>query len=208
MKFQWVKQLATNQFQRSIRLTIQSLTGKDEWMFCQQCGARQPDQANFCAKCGARMINASTVADAKLKSPTDGDQALPNESKQNAAGGTRRCPYCAELVQTQAIMCRYCGKSLAPNSPLPTEGSATPDFSHLPEYYREEFEKIHSSGEKYKGKFNGWAFLISPLWALSKGLWLSALICCAAVILGGGLAPLSIGAYADLEATICTIVKK
>jgi len=100
-----------------------------------------------------------------------------------SAEPARRCPYCAELVQPQAIICRHCGKALSPNAPLPTSPAATPDFSHLPEYYRDEFTKIHASGEKYKGKFNGAAFAFGGLWALTKGLWLSVLVCVAAVLI-------------------------
>lgn len=43
-------------------------------------------------------------------------------------------------------------------------------------YYRQEFEKIISSTENYKGKWNWWAFLFGSFWCFSKGLWPLALI--------------------------------
>ena len=50
------------------------------------------------------------------------------------------------------------------------------DFSGLPPYYQREFQKIHSSGETYKGKFNVWGLLFGCIWALTKGCWLAALV--------------------------------
>lgn len=44
------------------------------------------------------------------------------------------------------------------------------------QYYRTEFEKIISSNETYKGRWNWWAFLFSWIWCFSKGLWAWALI--------------------------------
>jgi len=50
------------------------------------------------------------------------------------------------------------------------------DFSPLPPYYQRKFQRIHDSGETYKGWFNILAFLFGLVWALTKGCWLSAII--------------------------------
>jgi hypothetical protein len=47
---------------------------------------------------------------------------------------------------------------------------------NLDPYYQEEFKKITSSNETYKGKWNWWAFLFSWVWCFTKGLWAYALL--------------------------------
>lgn len=57
----------------------------------------------------------------------------------------------------------------------------------LDPYYQEEFKKIHESGEAYRGKWNWSAFFFGPIWALTKGAWVSALTALVVTFLTGGL---------------------
>lgn len=34
------------------------------------------------------------------------------EAKRKQTGNTKKCPYCAEYVKTDAIVCKHCGRTL------------------------------------------------------------------------------------------------
>ena len=101
------------------------------------------------------------------------------------------CHKCGAEIEDGSSFCYKCGAEQNHNSINSTGqyNKRYEAYSNLSKYYQEEFKKIQDSGGAYKGKFNVAAFLFSFIWALTKGLWLSAIIELIVVVLSSILSP-------------------
>lgn len=128
---------------------------------CNKCGSEVDTAGHFCGNCGAEVPRSITSSG--CGAPIKNTQAF--------------CGNCGAPIQRSVV---------APTQPQGPEpiGYA---FSGLSEYYRDEFIRIHQSRETYKGKWNWAAFFFGPIWALTKGLWVPALIAFVGAIFTDGL---------------------
>lgn len=125
------------------------------------CGAAIDPSNRFCGSCG---------------------QQIPTHVQ---------CGGCDAAIDPGQSFCGNCGAA-ARTASEPTRRPESQEidsyaFSGLTGYYKDEFTRIRESHESYKGKWNWAAFFFGAIWALTKGLWLPALICIVSAIFTGGL---------------------
>jgi len=128
-------------------------------MKCNKCGAENDESAKYCSKCGDHLLKTSSCA--KCGTP------LKPDAKFCVACGT----------QIGSDNTQIAGFSYKPERQINNVYASLQGEDLRDEYYENEFRKIKESNETYKGKWNWAAFFFGPLWALTKGAWLSAVVC-------------------------------
>lgn len=136
----------------------ETIANEEKPMYCRNCGSQLSRNTTICTNCGVRPLLEK-----------------------------KYCQECGVETQSNQAMCIKCGALLGSSMQTAYGKLIDDDFSSYSKYYQDEFNKIYSSNETYKGKWNWFAFFFGPIWALIKGLWLSALIAVLASWLISGL---------------------
>jgi len=135
---------------------------KETQKFCRTCGNGLKEGQDVCTACGFKPL-----------------------------AGSDFCQECGANTRKGQELCTACGFRLKGGTSLPVAEDGMPvsdDFRGFESYWQHEFNKIQQSNESYKGKWNWPAFFFGPLWALSKGVWLAALVSVIASMVTAGIA--------------------
>ena len=109
-------------------------------MFCTNCGARVPDNANFCVTCGSKVNRAP----ADLP-PTEEIPVQPAPS-----GPTVKCQWCSAQVSADLEICPKCEARIKPVAgavPPPPAYAANPQAVPTPPPPRPEAHAAHAAGK-------------------------------------------------------------
>jgi len=147
---------------------------------CRECAREVSTEASSCPHCGVPGPTGAAAG-----------RSAPSSAPATGSPFTRRPPIVSARQERAAQAEPATEHSLSGRlkTPTATTHAALPaqiDFSHLPEYYRKEFQKIYESNETYTDKWNWAAFLFGLIWGITKGLWLAGLDRSGGRILDGG----------------------
>lgn len=147
--------------------------------FCHNCGTETTEGQKFCLECGVNLKNlkkSSTEKESNYHCRHCGNEVNGNAEICVNCGrrpltGNKFCQNCGNKTTDGQEICTNCGVRLQSINYSNKTSSFSSNNDEVNGYYQTEFQKIKSSNEAYKGKWNWAAFFFGPLWAMYKGMW-------------------------------------
>ena len=200
----------------------------DNAEYCTSCGRKPLDGNKFCSNCG-NGLNAHQEVCLNCGTSVNSFNTRVNSAKNTANDGKVHCRNCGSSIDSKAEICVNCGsKPLNGNHYCQNCGSDTTAIQEictscgvklktsskvysssssvrndyeddLDDYWKAEFNKIESSNETYKGKWNWAAFLANPIWSFVKGMWKMGIIVLILSIFTYGIAYVALNIFMGLK---------
>ncbi len=103
-------------------------------MECKDCGSYIPQNYDYCPSCRRKVeaVHGNTKTEDTIPPPLPDVIDVESDIKEvKDLDSTKTCPYCAEIIKLDAIICRFCRMNLRTGKAIESAGSPSDQFFNV-----------------------------------------------------------------------------